>query len=230
MIPVLALTIVAAFQNCAPAEFKMFADDSVDIQDISNLPPFTCTQHITLTPDSLGNLDVPARATDGKCYAIKILNKVANSSSSLTTVLDNQIRSRNHDSSGTSTRHPYVMGAAKLNIALVGPRPIIVSGDKAGVAPILVDNFLFVGISSPSNGISEQGAFGTTDSTIPGTTHILYNNQPVPITPFGSAGTSSITPLQLEGKVPINQRFELDVRALDCGSVRESSDLWLVFQ
>ncbi|MES2854835.1 MAG: hypothetical protein V4692_03175 [Bdellovibrionota bacterium] len=226
---VAAVAIVASFQNCAPAEFQLFNDGSIDIQDISNLPPFACTQHITLTPDSLGNLDVPARATDGKCYAIKILSATANSASTLTTVVDSQIQSRNHGA-GSATRNPYVLGAARLNIALVGARPIIVAGNKAGTAQILVDNFLFVAINSPSNGIAEKGAFGTTDSTIPGTNHILYNGQPVQITPFGSAGTSSITPLQLEGKVPINQRFELDVRALDCGSARENSDLWLVFQ
>ncbi len=180
---------------------------------------------------------VPARTKDGVCYAVKLANKIANGPSSLTTERDPSIISRNHNSNNNNiirTHNPYLLAQAQLKYFLQGARTVRLAGALSSTASIKVDNFIVVGITprhdDGSTGEQDVRAYGTADSTLPGTDHILLNNQPLALKPFGSGGTSTINPLDITASsVPMVEHL-LDLRALDCGGARELSEIYLLFQ
>ncbi len=180
-----------------------------------------------------GKYIVPARTAAGVCYSIKLVNSIASSSSTLTSTVDNEVVSRNHNSGGTPTRNSYQLGKSDLDFFLQGKRNIRLAGGTSATAPILVDNFILVGFIPPTLTSSVESyykSYGTSDSTLPSTDYITFRSTPIVLSPFGSAGTSTIAPLDVTANVISNQDFHLDFRALDCGGTRELSNVYLLFQ
>lgn len=203
-----------------------------------DLPPIKNFQCKTIIPiKSADPLDVPARANDGVCYSLKILDAVANGPSSGTTTIDESIVSRNHDRNSqdsTDTRHPYVLGKVIVKLLMHDRRLIKLSGSGSEETPIRVDNFLTVG-TFPDNEAhvapaSYYRAYGTMDSTINHTDTISLNGQGVTVNDFGPGGTSSISTVDITNYIHPMTIYDIDVRLLDCGSVRESSDVYVLFQ
>lgn len=192
---------------------------------------FKCTSVVNL-PSYSNTVNVPARTGDGICYAMKIFDAIAKSDAALTVNKDLDIVSRWH--SGTApTFNPYQMNKALVNFKLLGPRVVKLAGGLNATSPILADNFLVVGlypqiVSTPV--ISQYASYGSADSTIPGTNYVLFKNQQLPLTPFTTGGTATITPLEIVREADSDLNYILDVRALDCGGVRELSDMYLLFQ
>jgi hypothetical protein len=116
-----------------------------------------------------------------------------------------------------------------------GPRNVVLSGAADSTTKITVDNFILVGLkpASASFNASYYHAYGTSDSTIMyngNSDNILLQNSPVLLQPFGSGGTSTLTPLQVDGQMQVGSPTEVDVRALDCGGIGNNSDIYIVFQ
>jgi hypothetical protein len=190
---------------------------------------FQCKSFVTL---ALGNsMQIPARDGSGTCYAVKLLNAIANSASSLTAVTDSEVVSRNHDT-GAATRNPYVLGSDTLEMTLADRRFVKLSGSASQLAPIKVDNFILSGIypSSGPNSTNFYRAYGTADSTIPGTKVITLRGDNISLQPFGPAGTSTVNALDITSDIIPGSPYTLDLRALDCGGSRELSDVYLLFQ
>ncbi len=202
----------------------------------SQLPAFTCKSVIELQPPAVGNLlHVPARDSSGVCYTLKIINPSRFSPSSINTLLDLDVVSRNHDngySDPTKIRHPYVLGESSFGLYLEGERSLKLAGGNSATTGISVDNFILVGLSP----IAQLGnpfyylAYGTKDSTVGDLTGVLFNDQTVPLTAYAVGGTSLVPPLNLDNKVSSKVNYALDVRALDCGGVGTVSNIYVLFQ
>ncbi len=248
-----SVVVLVAGQNCQPS-YKM-NNNIIDNPTVASttvldsgckagidcerdLPPiadFHCKTIVAIR--SADPLEVPARANDGVCYSLKILDAVANGPSSSTTIVDETIISRNHDRTSqdsNDTRHPYVLGKVLVKLLMHDRRLIKLSSSGIEEMPIRVDNFLTVG-TFPDNPThvapaSYYHAFGTMDSTINNTDTISLNGEPVIVNDFGPGGTSSISTVDITNYIHPMTTYDLDVRLLDCGSVRESSDVYLLFQ
>lgn len=178
------------------------------------------------------SLSIPARTGNGVCYAMKIFDSIDNGASNLTTVFDNDVVSRNHDSGG-GTRNPYSLGNDLLNFVLAGPRVVKLSGGMDTTSSILVDNFVLIGLypKAVSPLPAHFSAHGTADSvTDSNAMTIKYKNAPVVLKPFGSSGTATVAPLDIVRVADPNLDYMLDIRALDCGGSRELSNVWVLFQ
>lgn len=191
---------------------------------------FKCTNVISLPYSN--TITVPARTIDGVCYAMKIFDAIPVSNSGLSPTTDSEVISRNHGGITGTTRNSYIMNKALVNLKLLGPRVVKLSGGTDATTPILADNFVVIGlylqIATPL--VTHYAAYGSSDSTIPGTNHILFKNEPLPLTPFATGGTSSIAPLEIVKEADSDLNYLLDVRALDCGGVRQLSNMYLLFQ
>ena len=202
--------------------------DSVKLAD-GSCEQFKCGQFIEIVQNS-AEFNVPARTSDGLCYFKKIFNKVASDSSS--GEREPSVVSRNHDRTGTENTNPYIMGKSSQQFKLLGTRGVKLSGSSQSLAPILVDNFILVG-NRPANTPKEStqySAYGTKDAGIGDTQQILVNNQNVSLTPFASAGTATVNALLLTDYFVINDSYIFSVDALDCGGVKNLSDVYLIFQ
>ncbi|MCK6598143.1 MAG: Ig-like domain-containing protein [Bdellovibrionaceae bacterium] len=192
---------------------------------------FQCNSIINL---SVANtIKIPARTASGVCYALKIFDAIANSNSNLTKIEDKDIVSRTHGgASDFPTRNPYLMNRTLVNFNLEGPRVVKLAGGLSTLSPILSDNYILVGVypQAATPLVSHYAAYGTTDSTIPNTNYILFKKEPVILTPFGSSGTATISPLEIVREADTDLNYNLDVRTLDCGGIREQSNMYLLFQ
>ena len=200
---------------------------------------FKCEKVIELT--SLNDLlKIEARDARGLCYAIKLLNGIENSSSSLTKDIDQDVTSRNHDS-GATNHHPYNMGTVKTEFRLEGQRVVKLSGGLSETAPILVDNFVLIGVHPADQDVSSDlnsaySALGTADSTVinektnSDTNAIEFNQTLIPLKKFGTGGTISLSAVDITRSAKPQVIHSLDFRALDCGGSRELSDIYLLFQ
>jgi len=195
---------------------------------------FDCQIVQTLSVVPGQTLEVPARSEQGVCFRVKLMNAIANSSSTLTQELDDEVVSRNHNGGEASkTRHPYVLGRSLLSFKTLGLRTIKLAGPQGASSPIRVDNFVLSGIyptADQSPGVSSYRAYGTKDSTIPNTTYIFFRDRELDLVGFESGGTSTIAPLDITTQVLPGTAYILDVRALDCGGSRELSEIYLLFQ
>ena len=201
---------------------------------------FACKTVIVIAPDSANHYNVPARTTAGNCYSAKLMSKIANSDSTLTTAVDADFVSRDHSSGSvdyTKQHRPYMLGASLLGFIMRkggGARSVKVSGSTDALSPILVDNFLGIGLAKKSLGLanaSSYRAYGASDSTVDAnSTSVKFNDQPVPLKSFGGSGISTISALDVTTQVSTEDEYSLDVRALDCGGSRKLSDIYLVFQ
>lgn len=201
---------------------------------------FQCKSVVALAQSSAGFYDVPARTTAGICYSVKLMNRIANGSSTLTTVTDPDFLSRDHSAGNGNYLNqvaPYQLGKSTLGFILRqggGARGVKLSGSTDSLSPILVDNYVAVGLAKTSVGLSDvtsYRAYGTSDSTIDAaSTYVKFRTQQLPLKSFGSGGTSTINALDITTRVSTEVPYSLDVRALDCGGARELSDIFLVFQ
>lgn len=176
---------------------------------------------------------VPKRTTEGICYSMKLFNSIANASSSLGKEFDLDVITRDHDKPGMNLRNPYVLDKDLLNFVLEGKRVAKLSGGANVTSPIRVDNFVLVGLypEAVQPQTSHYSAQGTIDSTVTAAqTHILLKDQPVPLKSFGPSGTATVAPIEIIREADENLSYMLDLRALDCGGVRELSDIYIVFQ
>lgn len=199
---------------------------------------FTCQ---SVREISLGNLnDIPARNSDGICYAARLVSAVSKGSSTLTGTVDSEVVSRDHNqTSPRVNRNPYDLGHFKGEVKLTGPRVVKLSGGLSATAPILVDNFILTGIYQTGANLANLNDFyrvrGTSDSSIAtaggADTHsISFLNQLIPIEAFATGGTSSIAPIEITNSIAPNTYYTLDIRALDCGGIREASNIYILFQ
>lgn len=192
---------------------------------------FNCSRFVALAPTELQN--VPARTVEGICYTYKIADAITNSPSSLNTIRDQEVISRNHDNYALPSHHPHLMSKQILDIKLAGGRVVKIAGGANDRSPILVDNFILVGIfaSPPSlaNLANVYSAYGTADSAAFGSS-ISFRDQMIPVTRFGSGGTSTVAPLDITKDIYAHANYTLDIRAEDCGGSREMSALYLLFQ
>ena len=247
-----AALLMIAGQNCQPNYFikttggdqTQAADGNVDpvytkgVDCIEDQPPIADFKCKTIIPIKVADpLDVPARANDGVCYSLKILDAIANSKSSLSPTMDQSVISRDHEGTGglpMNTRHPYVLGQSLVRLFMHDRRFIKLSGSGTELIPIKVDNFLLVG-TFPDNSTRKADAsfyrsYGTEVSTIPQTKNITLNDEAIELESFGPSGTSTIAALDITNDIRPMTIYDLDVRALDCGSIREASDVYLLFQ
>jgi hypothetical protein len=206
----------------------------------AKIPDFSC-QKFQILPLSK-NLQIPARDSQGTCYAVQLMGAIDSSPSNLTTTSDDEVISRDHDQTASDpslTHHPYLMGQATVNLTLGGPRRLKLAGAANTTTPILVDNFVMVGFGIPASQGSadsveliptDYAAYGTSDSTVEQTNGVLLNSTVVALTPFASGGTATVTPLDISQTIEANQPYILDVRAEDCGKVRQLSDIYLIIQ
>ena len=132
------------------------------------------------------------------------------------------------------------MGSVLIPFKINGARVVKLSGGLSATAPILVDNFVVIGVrptGSDSTGqiSSLYKVYGSSDSTLidsngAATENISVLGTLIPVIPFATGGTSSIAPVDVTRQVQPNVMQTLDVRALDCGGARELSNIYLLFQ
>ncbi len=203
------------------------------IKDQGRCIDFKCTKFTVISLAAGSNLlNIPARS-EGECFSLKLFDAIQNSSSRLTTLKDLEVVSRNHDSSNPRIHNPYVLGSAKINFKLGGPRVVKLSGGPNSTSPILVDNFVVSGIYPAQLAplASHYSAHGTKDSTVDtNQTHILLKDSPILLKSFATGGTATVTPLEIVKEADTNLDYILDIRALDCGGARQLSEVHLVFQ
>jgi hypothetical protein len=244
--PIISLLFIAltAFQNCSPVDFGVAAVSSSSIQDpvcgdtdsCQTVQPFSCKTIQAVLPAANGVLEIPARSEAGLCFSVKLMDAIANSASNLTPNIDTDLISRDHDrgiSSPENRRNPYLLGKSVLNFKLDGPRSVKLSGSGSQLSPILADNFILAGIypQSIANPDPEYyRVYGTSDSSVGTGNGVYFRNVYLPINAFATGGTSTIHALDISSRVIPNSVYTLDVRALDCGAVRELSDIHLLFQ
>ena len=234
----IGVALLICYQNCSDAKFSTTTDAGNEIFNPADQAAFACTSFTAIAPDTTGRLDIPARDSLGTCYTIKVLDAVQFSPSSSNPNQDQEVVSRNHDSTASDplqTRHPYILGEKTIEIYMEGARSIQLSGAADAATSIKVDNFILIGVG-PSALIADPSyyqAYGTSDSTIQlnGTTDsVQFRTHAIPLTPFASGGVSTITPLPLDTEIEVQKDYTMDLRALDCGSVGALSDVYLVFQ
>ena len=202
---------------------------------------FACKTVVKLQlPTNGGDLQVPARTSAGICYSTQLMSAIAPGASSLTPNRDSNVISREHTDHGSNdpnlSWNPYLMAESALSFNMGGARAVKLSGGADANAPIQVDNFVLVGIY-PKNAVHTQTsqyyrAFGTADSTasIAGQGSVLFYGFPLALTSFGPSGTATVAPLDVTTQITVGQSYSLDVRAEDCGGVRNLSDIFLLFQ
>ncbi len=201
------------------------------VKDGNRCTDFKCLKMVELPYSK--KFTVPKRTTEGLCYAMKLFDPIANSGSSLNKELDSTVVSRDHDRSGMNLRNPYVLDRDLLNFILEGKRIAKLSGGANITSSIKVDNFVLVGLypDAIQPVTAHYTAQGTLDSTVTSAqTHILLNNQPVPLKSFGPMGTATVAPIEIISEADENLGYMLDLRALDCGGARELSNIYLIFQ
>jgi hypothetical protein len=196
---------------------------------------YQCRSYVEIYPQGGQQLAIPARDAKGTCYYVKLIGAAYYQPSSSNGQLDSEIVSRNHDVpnyTANDLRHPYLLGNATLGISMEGARSLVLSGGADSSSSILVDNFILVGLApaSQAGNPAFYKAYGTSDSTVQNSGAIAFKQTPVYLTPFATGGTSTIAPLPIDGSMQTNQSYQLDVRALDCGIVGRSSDIYLVVQ
>lgn len=194
-----------------------------------------CDSYIEVTAN---NFAIPARTqtADGKgkvCYYAKLVNKVALASSSTFAERRNDIVSRLHGGSGNAA--PHVMGSREIKFVLQGDREVVLAGDSHGGDDIYVDNYFLVEVMFPGLMKPNLWASGTADA-LPYQT----KNQTMPIQvngesvldwhAYGSGGTSTFQAINMYNQLTLNKEISFRGSALDCGSVGETSDVYLLFR
>lgn len=191
--------------------------------------PFACLffQEIKDFP-----FEIPARTKNGVCYYKKLFDLISfsNSGGAHSLRLDS-VWSRGHGAdAGHGMIHPYILGRAVFDFKLLGYRDVKLSGKPNELASIRVDNFVLVGSRKHQDEVYSYSAYGTDDAKITYTNYVLADDQQVILKPFAAWGTATISALELTERFSVNEAYELSVNALDCGGMKELSDIYIVFQ
>ena len=194
-----------------------------------------CDSYVEVTSD---NFAIPARTqtADGKgkvCYYAKLVNKVKLANSSTFTERRSDIVSRLHGGSGNAP--PHVMGSREIKFVLQGDREVVLAGDSHGGDDIYVDNYFLVEVMFPGLAKPNLWASGTADA-LPyasggGTMPIQVNGQSVlDWHAYGAGGTSTFHAINMYNQLAKDKEISFRGSALDCGSVGETSDFYLLFR
>lgn len=195
----------------------------------------TCDSYVEVASS---NFVIPPRSVnaDGRgkvCYYAKLVGKTALAPSTTYTERRQDIVSRNHGGPGNAA--PHVMGSREIKFVLLGDREVVLAGDSHGGDDIYVDNYFLVEVMFPGLMKPNLWASGTGDA-IPyrdggGTMPIQVNGEPVlDWHVFGSGGTSRFNPINMYGQLTKNKEISFRGSSLDCGSVGETSDVYLLFR
>lgn len=204
------------------------------VEEVDTSQPFACRvfREVPGFPFS-----VPARTQEGICYYKKLFEAIpfSNSGSGFQGLgvrprLDN-VLSRGHGGDNSPYPiHPYILGRAVFDFKMLGAREVKLSGRPDQLVTIRVDNFVLVGSRKLSENQFAYSAYGTADSAIYYTDHIVADDQPVYLNPFGAWGTATIGALPLTERFSVNEDYTLNINALDCGGMQELSEIYVVFQ
>lgn len=232
--------LVFAFQNCSESKMTFAEIPAGELFSSSEAPEFQCLQYIEVSLSDINSQrwDIPARTEDGLCYYVKIAEAMPVQSSKESGMSrDADVVSRDHNESlaeGLKTNNPYVMAKQKLSFMLSDQRKILIAGGPSELDPILVDNFILVGVSAEgmAENINRQYlAYGTSDSSVfLDSNKVLYRNYQVGLIPFATGGTSTVNAIALENQMAIGYVFNLDIRLLDAGGSAHMSDIYLIIQ
>lgn len=235
-----ASILVLAFQNCSESKMTFAEIPEGELFSSSQAAEFQCLQYVEVSLSDIGSQrwDIPARTEEGVCYYVKIAEAMPVQSSKDSGMgRDSDVVSRDHNFSladGLKTNHPYVMAQQKISFSLSDQRKILVAGGPSELDPILVDNFILVGVSAEgmAENINRQYlAYGTSDSSVfTDSNKVLYKNYQVGLIPFATGGTSTVNAIALENKMAIGYAFNLDIRLLDAGGAAHMSDIYLIIQ
>lgn len=244
---VLWVALLFAYNNCAGQKFSFSPTQTFNPVNILDID---CQQVVEVTLPADGSpLHVPARTDKGICFTLKLVSAKAYNPSSKNPDRDGDVISADHDKGETLNSHPYNLGEKVVNLFLEGPRSIKLAGSPDGLSEIKVDNYILVGIA-PTTEIYDPiyyKAYGTSDCRIhnvptnaigitppynntEGIAYLSYNDYPVLLTPFATGGTASVTPFRVDGDMKTNRSYSLDFRALDCGGIAVTSDIYLSFE
>jgi hypothetical protein len=206
--------------------------DAADNGSGQTIPEFTCRKVQLL--EKTDSLTIAARDESGTCFAMKALSAFATSDSSLTSKIDDDALANDHFNGFGSDRErkSFLMDRLHLRFAFQGPRRILLSGAADDRTPILVDNYALVGIAPSSRNLiaRDYRAYGTSDAALFRTKGIHFKGQNVPLTAFQGGGTASIQPLDITRYVEPGRDYQLDLRAEDCGGIRQLSEIYILFQ
>lgn len=251
------LVVLASMQNCSEVNFSGQSGESSKLGDPDpsdpppelppELPPEfppicpggqtydgtrcvpfseVCASFQELTGDPIV---VPARDGSGVCYYLKLINHKALVSSSQYPNMRMDIEARPHD---PTTTHPRIMDTKTINeLRILGTREIVLSGAFDGSARVRVDNFFLVETEFVSQGQLVKKLFGqgTADAPKPGQP-LTVGGQEVVYVPGLASGTDIIDPVDLALVTPLQMPVKFRVSALDCGSVGETSDIFVLFR
>ena len=194
----------------------------------------TCDTYVEVTSSKFV---IPPRAVDatkGKiCYYVKLVSKVALANSTTFVNRRTDIVSRNHGGPGNSA--PYVMASKEVSFLLQGDREVVLAGDSHGGDDIYVDNYFLVEVMFPGLLRPNLWASGTADA-LPldpknVASPILVNGQEVnDWHAFGAGGTSTFHAINMYNQLTKDQEITFKGSSLDCGSVGESSNVYLLFR
>lgn len=234
------LVLVLAFQNCSESKMTFAEIPEGELFSSSEAAEFQCLQYVEVAIADIDSQrwNIPARTADGLCYYVKIAEAMpVQPSKDSGMVRDSDVVSRDHNYSladGLKTNNPYVMAQQKISFLLSDQRKILIAGGPSESDPILVDNFILVGVSAEgmAENITRQYlAYGTSDSSVfVDSNKVLYRNYQVGLIPFATGGTSTVSAIALENKMAIGYVFNLDIRLLDAGGSAHMSDIYLIIQ
>ena len=210
------------------------AGQTYDGHDCVAISP-SCDSYVEIVNSKFA---IPPRNVDasgkGKiCYYVKLVSKVAKANSSTFSERRNDIVSRKHG--GTGNAPPHVMASKEISFVLQGDREVVLAGDSHGGDDIYVDNYFLVEVMFPGLAKPNLWASGTRDA-LP----LNSKNVAVPIQvngqavtdwhAFGDGGTSRFNPINMYNQLTKDKEISFKGSALDCGSVGESSDVYLLFR
>lgn len=242
--------LLVAYTNCSQQKFSFAPRDPFNPIEVLDVE---CDQVVVIPPPPNGEvIRVPARGgTKNICYSVKLVDGVYFETSRKNPFRDNSVISSDHDNkaNGANNSHPFNLGQSVVNVILEGPRAIKLSGATSGTEKIAVDNFILVGVMPKENlhNPSYYTGYGTSDCQIynvPGNSigyntppynntdgryYVNFNSSPVELVPFAIGGTANVDPFRIDGDMSTNRVYSIDFRALDCGGVGYSSDIYLTF-
>ncbi len=210
------------------------AGQTYDGHDCVAISP-SCDSYVEITSSKFA---IPPRnmnaAGKGKiCYYVKLVSKVAKANSSTFKERRTDIVSRLHGGSGNAP--PHVMASKEISFVLQGDREVVLAGDSHGGDDIYVDNYflvevMFSGLKKPNlwaSGTKDARPLDAKNVEMP----IQVNGQDVTDWhAFGDGGTSRFNPINMYGQLAKDKEISFKGSALDCGSVGESSDVYLLFR
>ncbi len=223
------LTCSPPFDNACPNGTYLKARND----DGSPVCASKCASFTVLPLPPLGSfLDIPVRNGKGDCYAVKIFDAIPVGPSINTMGFDTNIISRDHTSGGDNSylvANPYILGVRTLNVLLRDQRAVRLSSSSITPEPITVDNYMVIGVM-PASTVNKVNSFykvyGSSDIGINGTNTITINGEPMSV----NGGNYKNLPLDLTSLTKPKEEFTVDLKMLDCGGIRESSDVYMLFQ